>query len=142
MLHVSWDWMFTHHVYTRVRHISIIIILHFKMWIYAAGLHVIVIMFTSYLVGNAFIRSQLGGSPVLVCINSYDPLNCFVWKWGDMGAVTNSMLTLQHDAGGILGMVIGMLVETLLFIIRTSDFDSKKGQAKKTRHGSRYKKDQ
>ena len=36
-----------------------------------------------------------------------------------MGAITNSMLTLQHAAGGILGMVIGMLVETLLFIIRT-----------------------
>ena len=58
------------------------------------------------------------------------------------GEVTNSMLTLQHVAGGVLGMVIGMLVETLLFIIRTSDFDSKKGKAKKTRHGSRYKKDQ
>ena len=59
-----------------------------------------------------------------------------------MGAITNSMLTLQHAAGGILGMVIGMLVETLLFIIRTSDLDSKKGKTKKTRHGSRYKKDQ
>ena len=28
------------------------------------------------------------------------------------GEVTNSMLTLQHVAGGVLGMVIGMLVET------------------------------
>ena len=61
-----------------------IIILHFKMWIYAAGLHVIVIMFTGYLVGHAFFRSQLGGSPVLVCINSFDPLNGFVWKRGEI----------------------------------------------------------
>ena len=59
-----------------------------------------------------------------------------------MGAVTNSMLTLQHAAGGILAMVIEMLVETLLFIIRTSDLDGKKGKTKKSRHGSRYKKDQ
>jgi hypothetical protein len=52
---------------------------------------------------------------------------------------TNSLFSLQHAAGGIVGMVIGMLVETLLFIIRTSNYDGKKGKQgklKKTKDAS------
>lgn len=64
------------------------------------GLHVIVTMFTGYLVGYAFFRSQFAGNPVL------------------------------HAAGGIVGMVIGMLVETLLFIIRSSKFEEPKFKKK------------
>lgn len=36
------------------------------------------------------------------------------------------LLILQHAAGGILGFVVGMLVETVLFMIRTSSQDCKK----------------
>jgi hypothetical protein len=46
----------------------------------------------------------------------------------DIDMITNSLFSLQHAAGGIAGMVIGMLVETLLFIIRTSNYDVKKGK--------------
>ncbi|KAF8728208.1 hypothetical protein HU200_018798 [Digitaria exilis] len=54
------------------------------------GLHVVVIMFTGYLVGFATFKAVFNNSPVL------------------------------NAAGGILGLVCGMLVETILFIIRTS----------------------
>ncbi|RLN16312.1 uncharacterized protein C2845_PM02G18970 [Panicum miliaceum] len=54
------------------------------------GLHVVVIMFTGYLVGFAMFRALFNNSPVL------------------------------NAAGGILGLVGGMLVETILFIIRSS----------------------
>ncbi|KAJ6327130.1 hypothetical protein OIU78_014083 [Salix suchowensis] len=55
------------------------------------GLHVVLIMFTGYLVGYAAFRALFGHSPAM------------------------------SAAGGILGLVLGMLVETLLFIIRTSE---------------------
>lgn len=32
---------------------------------------------------------------------------------------------LQNAAGGILGLVVGMLVETLLFIVRASTMEKK-----------------
>ncbi|KAL6642625.1 hypothetical protein ACP70R_020806 [Stipagrostis hirtigluma subsp. patula] len=54
------------------------------------GLHVVLIMFTGYLVGFAAFRALFNNSPVL------------------------------NAAGGILGLVGGMLVETVLFIVRTS----------------------
>eukprot|EP00249_Psilotum_nudum_P008599 c21395_g1_i2 orf=238-912(+) len=54
------------------------------------GLHVMVTMFTGYLVGFALFRAQFGDNIAL------------------------------HTAGGLLGLVIAMLVETLLFIIRFS----------------------
>ncbi|KAA8522041.1 hypothetical protein F0562_012645 [Nyssa sinensis] len=57
------------------------------------GLHVVLTMFTGYLVGYAAFRALFGHSPVM------------------------------NAAGGILGLVCGMLLETLLFIIRTSNQD-------------------
>ncbi|KAJ1296112.1 hypothetical protein BS78_01G274000 [Paspalum vaginatum] len=54
------------------------------------GLHVVVIMFTGYLVGFAAFKALFNNSPAL------------------------------NAAGGILGLVGGMLVETVLFIIRSS----------------------
>ncbi|GLT91236.1 hypothetical protein SLE2022_091340 [Rubroshorea leprosula] len=55
------------------------------------GLHVVLTMFTGYLVGYVAFRALFNHSPVM------------------------------NAAGGILGLVFGMLLETLLFIIRTSD---------------------
>ncbi|KAK3029905.1 hypothetical protein RJ639_038528 [Escallonia herrerae] len=57
------------------------------------GLHVVLTMFTCYLVGYAAFRALFGHSPVM------------------------------NAAGGILGLVCGMLIETLLFIIRTSSLE-------------------
>lgn len=57
------------------------------------GLHVVVIMFTGYLVGFAVFRALFSNSPVM------------------------------NAAGGILGVVGGMLMETVLFIIRASSKD-------------------
>ncbi|KAI3728657.1 hypothetical protein L6452_17296 [Arctium lappa] len=59
------------------------------------GLHVALTMFTGYLLGHFTFRALFGHSPVMTA------------------------------AGGILGLVVGMLVETLLFIIRTSTQDRK-----------------
>ncbi|KAL5865671.1 hypothetical protein ACOSQ3_003185 [Xanthoceras sorbifolium] len=59
------------------------------------GLHVVLIMFTGYLVGYATFRALFSHGPVM------------------------------SAAGGILGLVCGMLVETLLFIIRSSSWDAK-----------------
>ncbi|CAK9173410.1 unnamed protein product [Ilex paraguariensis] len=57
------------------------------------GLHVVLTMFTGYLVGYAAFRALFGHSPAM------------------------------SAAGGILGLVCGMLVETLLFIVRSSSQD-------------------
>ncbi|KAG8376580.1 hypothetical protein BUALT_Bualt09G0078400 [Buddleja alternifolia] len=57
------------------------------------GLHVVLTMFTGYLFGYAAFRALFSHSPAM------------------------------SAAGGILGLVIGMLVETLLFIVRYSDQD-------------------
>ncbi|KAF0930826.1 hypothetical protein E2562_035403 [Oryza meyeriana var. granulata] len=54
------------------------------------GLHVVLIMFTGYLVGFLAFRALFNNSPVM------------------------------NAAGGILGLVGGMLMETVLFIIRSS----------------------
>lgn len=59
------------------------------------GLHVALTMFTGYLMGYYAFRALFSHSPAM------------------------------SAAGGILGLVIGMLVETLLFIIRTSSLDKK-----------------
>ncbi|KAI9176871.1 hypothetical protein LWI28_008066 [Acer negundo] len=59
------------------------------------GLHVVVIMFTGYLVGYATFRALFSHSPIM------------------------------SAAGGILGLVCGMLVETFLFIIRSSSWDAR-----------------
>lgn len=56
------------------------------------GLHVIVLMFTGYLVGYASFRALFGHDPVM------------------------------NAAGGICGLVSAMLLETLLFIIRSSSY--------------------
>ncbi|CAH1451051.1 unnamed protein product [Lactuca virosa] len=60
------------------------------------GLHVALTMFTGYLVGYYTFRALFGHSPVM------------------------------HAAGGILGFVVGMLVETVLFMIRTTSQDRTK----------------
>ncbi|PSR89246.1 Bifunctional UDP-N-acetylglucosamine transferase and deubiquitinase [Actinidia chinensis var. chinensis] len=57
------------------------------------GLHVVLTMFTGYLVGYAAFRALFSYSPVM------------------------------NAAGGILGLVCAMLLETLLFIIRSSNQD-------------------
>ncbi|XP_011028161.1 PREDICTED: uncharacterized protein LOC105128265 [Populus euphratica] len=72
------------------------------------GMHVVLIMFTGYLVGFAAFRALFGHSPAM------------------------------SAAGGILGLVFGMLVETLLFIIRTSNPDSRSS----TSNTSKLKKNQ
>lgn len=66
------------------------------------GLHVVVTMFTGYLVGYAAFRALFNHSPVM------------------------------NAAGGILGLVIGMLVETLIFIIQASRFDLKSSSSTST----------
>lgn len=66
------------------------------------GLHVVVTMFTCYLVGYAAFRALFNHSPVM------------------------------NAAGGILGLVIGMLVETLIFIIQASRFDLKSSSSTST----------
>ncbi|ONK71948.1 uncharacterized protein A4U43_C04F14050 [Asparagus officinalis] len=58
------------------------------------GIHVVLIMFTGYLVGYAAFRALFNHSIVM------------------------------NAAGGIIGLVFGMLVETLLFIIKTSNHDT------------------
>ncbi|KAI5057258.1 hypothetical protein GOP47_0027273 [Adiantum capillus-veneris] len=75
------------------------------------GLHVVVLMFTGYLVGYFLFRSQFGGSSVL------------------------------HAAGGISGMVVAMLIETVLFIIRATSIDGVKPKVKKAPSRSIPKKD-
>ncbi|PSR91624.1 Protein TonB like [Actinidia chinensis var. chinensis] len=57
------------------------------------GLHVLVTMFSGYLVGYAAFRALFNHNPVM------------------------------NAAGGILGLVCAMLLETLLFIIRSSNQD-------------------
>ncbi|WMV43362.1 hypothetical protein MTR67_036747 [Solanum verrucosum] len=59
------------------------------------GLHVGIAMFTGYLMGYFAFRALFNHSPAM------------------------------SAAGGILGLVIAMLVETLLFIIKTSSLDKK-----------------
>lgn len=56
------------------------------------GLHVIVIMFVGYLVGYASFRALFGHNPIM------------------------------NAAGGICGLVSAMLLETVLFIIRSSSY--------------------
>ncbi|KAL7595664.1 uncharacterized protein LOC111918112 [Lactuca sativa] len=72
------------------------------------GLHVALTMFTGYLVGYYTFRALFGHSPVM------------------------------HAAGGILGFVVGMLVETVLFMIRTTSQD----RMKTTFTASKLKKNQ
>ncbi|KAJ8568223.1 hypothetical protein K7X08_020945 [Anisodus acutangulus] len=76
-----------------------------------SGLHVALTMFTGYLVGYYAFRALFCHSPAM------------------------------SAAGGILGLVIGMLVETLLFIIRTSSMD-KIPARKATSFTTKQKKDQ
>ncbi|XP_019151480.1 PREDICTED: uncharacterized protein LOC109148133 [Ipomoea nil] len=57
------------------------------------GIHVVLMMFAGFLVGYAAFKALFSHSPAM------------------------------SAAGGILGLVIGMLVETLLFIVRTTSLD-------------------
>jgi len=54
------------------------------------GIHVLFIMFTGYMLGYALVRSQFPDSPAM------------------------------HAAGGVFGLIVGMFVETILFITRVS----------------------
>ncbi|XP_010530042.1 PREDICTED: uncharacterized protein LOC104806716 [Tarenaya hassleriana] len=70
------------------------------------GLHVALVMFTGYLLGYATFRALFNRNAAM------------------------------SAAGGVLGLVLGMLVETLLFIIRTSKVDeiqSSKSSASKAK---------
>ncbi|EXB66549.1 hypothetical protein L484_017789 [Morus notabilis] len=71
------------------------------------GLHVALTMFTGYLVGYAAFRALFNHSPAM------------------------------NAAGGILGLIGGMLIETFLFIIRTSSQDLRSSTST-----SKQKKDQ
>ncbi|PON48317.1 ATPase, vacuolar ER assembly factor, Vma [Parasponia andersonii] len=71
------------------------------------GLHVALTMFTGYLVGYAAFRALFNHSPAM------------------------------NAAGGILGLIGGMLVETFLFIIRTSSQELRNSAS-----ASKQKKDQ
>ncbi|KAF3335996.1 Endoplasmic reticulum-based factor for assembly of V-ATPase [Carex littledalei] len=71
------------------------------------GLHVVLVMFTGYLVGYATFRALFNHNPIM------------------------------NAAGGILGLVGGMLLETVLFIIRASTKDMVKNNA--TSSASRLK---
>ncbi|KAB1215982.1 hypothetical protein CJ030_MR4G023614 [Morella rubra] len=64
-------------------------------------------MFTGYLVGYAAFRALFNHSPAMVA--------------SERPSFPVSLAT--NAAGGILGLVGGMLVETLLFIITTSSKD-------------------
>lgn len=70
------------------------------------GLHVVVTMFTGYLIGYAAFRALFNHSPAM------------------------------NAAGGILGLVGAMFVETFLFIIRSSNADTNK--TKKIRSRSSF----
>ncbi|KAK4368761.1 hypothetical protein RND71_012553 [Anisodus tanguticus] len=82
-----------------------------RNWKAEQSLHVALTMFTGYLVGYYAFRALFCHSPAM------------------------------SAAGGILGLVIGMLVETLLFIIRTSSMD-KMPARKATSFTTKQKKDQ
>ncbi|XP_078156010.1 ER-based factor for assembly of V-ATPase [Carex rostrata] len=71
------------------------------------GLHIVLVMFTGYLVGYATFRALFNHNPIM------------------------------NAAGGILGLVGGMLLETVLFIIRASTKDTVKNNA--TSSASRLK---
>ncbi|CAK9174283.1 unnamed protein product, partial [Ilex paraguariensis] len=62
-------------------------------------LYVVLTMFTGYLVGYAAFRALFGHGPIMMTSG------------------------VASTAGGILGLVCGMLVEMLLFIVRTSSQD-------------------
>lgn len=95
-------------------------------------------MFTGYLAGHILFRSQFGGSPVLVGIQSI----CYFERILYVNPlILCPSFALQHAAGGISGMVVGMLVETMLFIIRASNVDGVKDKVKKASYRSRQKKD-
>ncbi|KAL0538115.1 hypothetical protein IC582_027114 [Cucumis melo] len=67
------------------------------------GLHVVLIMFTGYLLGYALFRALFRHDPIM------------------------------SAAGGILGLVFGMLVETLLFIIRSSNYDNRSSSSSRSK---------
>ncbi|KAL0421498.1 UNVERIFIED_CONTAM: hypothetical protein Slati_3172700 [Sesamum latifolium] len=76
------------------------------------GLHVVLIMFTGYLLGYAAFRALFSHSPAM------------------------------SAAGGILGLVGAMLVETLLFIVRSSNQDRRSPSPTFPSSTLRMKKDQ
>ncbi|KAL3645548.1 hypothetical protein CASFOL_010728 [Castilleja foliolosa] len=76
------------------------------------GLHVVVTMFTGYLLGYAAFRALFGSSPAM------------------------------SAAGGILGLVVAMLVETLLFIVRASYQDRRSPSSSSSPSNLKIKKNQ
>ncbi|KAJ7155003.1 hypothetical protein O6H91_14G006800 [Diphasiastrum complanatum] len=67
------------------------------------GLHVVVTMFTGFMGGYFLFRSQLQNSPAL------------------------------HAAGGVLGLCVGMLVETLLFMVHSYQYEKASSKIDKRR---------
>lgn len=76
------------------------------------GLHVVVTMFTGYLVGYAAFRALFSKNPAM------------------------------SAAGGILGLVVAMLVETLLFIFKSSDLGGQPPSSSSRPSNLRIKKNQ
>lgn len=107
-------------------------------------------MFTGYLVGYAAFRALFNHSPVMVCVFKRPFSICeFIFRFlgyfslggllldfclskssfmsftfSSVIEVNGTIIFLfQNAAGGILGLVVSMLVETLIFIIRSSGQD-------------------
>lgn len=107
-----------------------------KQSFFFTGIHVVLIMFTGYLVGYAAFRALFNHSTVMVTLQcicnlaSYISriLKFFMKKLKILPFllidISPELLFAQNAAGGIIGLVCGMLVETLLFIIKTSSLDT------------------
>lgn len=85
------------------------------------------IMFTGYMFGYALVRSQIPDSPAMVSVFTLTD-DDFMFKWNlcirsSPGGFVNSLFCrtcTQHAAGGVFGLIVGMFVETILFITRVS----------------------
>lgn len=101
-----------------------------------AGLHVALIMFTGYLVGYALFRALFRHDPIMVFAGYLFNLRAILLISDISNTVIYSAINFfflsfsQSAAGGILGLVFGMLVETLLFIIRSSNYDNRSSPSK------------
>lgn len=100
-----------------------------------AGLHVVLIMFTGYLVGYALFRALFRHDPIMVFIEYLSNLQANLVISDSHGTVIYwaSIFVSQSAAGGILGLVFGMLVETLLFIIRASSYDNRSSSSSRSK---------
>lgn len=93
-------------------------------------------MFTGYLVGYALFRALFRHDPIMVFAGYLFNLRAILLISDISNTVIYSAINFfflsfsQSAAGGILGLVFGMLVETLLFIIRSSNYDNRSSPSK------------